>query len=64
MSDKYRTLQKGEIIQHGDEVDGCVNPWKDDAKWEPAKNVGEPAPDPAYPAHRIYRRPVEQEDSQ
>jgi len=57
---KYRTLQKGEIIQAGDETDRCVNPWKDNAVWEPvhAGNYGEPAPDPQFPAHRIFRRPI------
>ena len=54
----YRRLEKGEIIQEGDEADGCVDPWRDDPVWEPAGNIGEPAPDPQYPAHRQYRRPI------
>jgi hypothetical protein len=57
---KYQILEKGEIIQAGDEVDRCVDPWRDDAKWEPAGNVGENAPDPKYPSHSIYRRPIDQ----
>ena len=54
--DGYRTLKKGELIEAGDEGDGCVDSWRDEPKWEPATNIGEPAPDPRYPAHRIYRR--------
>ena len=56
----YRRLGKGEIIQEGDEIDRCVNPWKDDAVWEPVHpaNIGEAAPDPQYPSHRQYRRPI------
>lgn len=53
---EYYYLKKGDIIREGDEVDGCNDPWRDDPKWKPATNVGEPAPDPACPAHRIYRR--------
>lgn len=56
---KYRILQKGEIIQKGDQKDACVNPWKDKPKWVDAgANIGEQASDPAYPAHTRYRRPV------
>jgi hypothetical protein len=55
---KYRTLEKGEIIQEGDKCDACRDPWRDDPVWVSAKNIGEAAPDPAYPAHTIYRRPV------
>ncbi len=55
---KYRRLEKGEIIQAGDEIDRCADAWRDYPKWEqvhPA-DVGSPAPDPQYPAHRQYRR--------
>lgn len=55
---QYRTLEAGEIIQEGDECDACANPWHDDAKWVPARNIGQPAPDPAYPGHTIYRRRI------
>lgn len=55
---EYRRLEKGEIIQEGDEIDRCVDAWRDDPVWEPAGNIGEPAPDPQYPAHRQYRRRV------
>ena len=59
---EYRRLEKGEIVSEGDEYDDCVNPWnpwKDDAKWAPAgKNVGTVAPDPQFPAHRKFRRPL------
>lgn len=56
---RYRGLEKGEIIQKGDEKDACVNPWKDKPKWvNAASDIGEQAPDPKYPAHTRYRRPV------
>jgi hypothetical protein len=58
MTDTYRYLRKGELIEAGDEIDGCSNPWKDWAEWKPVnvKNIGDPAPDPQYPSHRQYRR--------
>lgn len=50
-------LKQGDVIQDGDWLDSCNNGWKDDPLWVPAINsIGEPAPDPSYPAHRIYRR--------
>jgi hypothetical protein len=52
---KYRALRAGEIIQKGDEVYDCHG-WKDYGVWRPAKAIGSPAPDPLYPAHRMYRR--------
>ncbi len=53
---KYYYLKKGEIIQEGDEVE-MSNKYNDPAKWVKAENcIGEPAPDPQYMAHRIYRR--------
>jgi hypothetical protein len=54
----WRRLAKDEIIQAGDEIDRCSNPWKDDAQWEPVHhaNIGKPAPDPQYPSHSQYRR--------
>jgi len=55
---EYRFLKKDEIIQEGDEVDACGDGWRDDPKWEPATCIGQPAPDPAYPSHRIYRRKI------
>lgn len=60
MSGKYRLLEKGEIIQEGDEVDACNDGWRDAPKWVPALSIGQPAPDPAYPSHRIYRRPLKE----
>ena len=55
----YRLLEKGEIIQAGDEVDACRDGWRDNAEWEPAKHcIGEPAPEPRFPSHRKYRRLV------
>lgn len=56
---RYRRLEKGEMIQAGDEVDNCNDDWRDEPKWEPARCIGELAPDPLYPAHRVYRRLVE-----
>lgn len=57
---EYRRLEKGEIIQEGDEIDRCVDAWRDDPVWEPVHpaNIGDAAPDPQYPAHRQFRRPV------
>lgn len=55
---KYYYLQEGEIIQEGDEVEmsNCIN---DSEKWVPAGvSVGQKAPDPSFPAHRKYRRPI------
>lgn len=51
----YRMLEYNEIIQAGDEVDSSAG-WNDAPAWLPARCIGEPAPDPAYPAHRRYRR--------
>lgn len=59
MSDgEYRILEKGEIIQEGDEIDSSPDGWRDDPAWKPANCVGDPAPNPQYPSHRIYRRKV------
>lgn len=56
----YRQLIAGEIIQPGDEIDACVNAMKEQPRWEPVTQcIGEPAPDPSFPAHRIYRRRIE-----
>jgi hypothetical protein len=53
----YYYLKKGELIQEGDEVD-VSNGWNDPAEWRLALSVGDTAPDPAYPAHRQYRRRI------
>lgn len=60
MTTTYRHLEKGEIIQDGDETDNCTDPWRDNAVWVPVHflAVGQPAPDPRYPSHRQFRRPV------
>lgn len=55
---KYRYLEFGELTQEGDEVDLCRDPWRDDAFWKPVSIIGEAVPDPQYPAHRIFRRPL------
>jgi hypothetical protein len=57
----YRYLGKGEVTREGDECDACSNPWKDHARWEKC-SPGQVVPDPAYPAHRRYRRPIENPD--
>lgn len=55
---EYRILAKDEIIEAGDEVDSSTG-WNDNPVWVPATTcIGEPAPDPSYPAHRVYRRPA------
>lgn len=48
---RYRRLNKGEIIRSGDEVE-VDHPYG----WKPAEALFQPAPDPAYTSHRIYRR--------
>ncbi len=54
---QYRMLRKGETIMEGDEVDACRDGWRDEPAWKPATEcIGQPAPDPAYPSHRVYRR--------
>lgn len=62
----YRLLGKGEIIRAGDETDRCIDPWRDDVKWEPVApaTIGEKAPDPAFPSHRIFRRKVTTESGE
>lgn len=54
----YYYLENGEIIQVGDEVE-MSNGFNDDEVWQKTTCVGERAPDPKYPAHRVYRRRVE-----
>jgi hypothetical protein len=51
-NEQYRRLEKGEIIRI---TDDCQ---KDDGSWLPAVCVGQPAPDPNYTSHRVYRRKV------
>lgn len=57
---KWRRLNKGEIVEAGDWVDACSDGWRDDPVWKLAgRSVGKPAPDPRFPAHRIFRRVLE-----
>ena len=57
--DDYYYLKAGEIIQQGDEVDACVDGWRDDPKWIPAVGrIGQSAPDPRFPSHSRYRRRI------
>lgn len=56
---EYYYLKTGELIQEGDEVDGCRDGWRDDPKWVPATNmIGKKASDPRFPSHSRYRRKV------
>ncbi len=49
---RYRPLSAGETIEAGDE---CLT--ERHIGWQPARHcIGEPAPDPAYTSHRMYRR--------
>ncbi|UIJ43694.1 hypothetical protein LZK98_11395 [Sphingomonas cannabina] len=50
---RFRRLDQGEIIAATDECQ------RDDGSWAPAVCVGEPAPDPNYTSHRVYRRAVD-----
>ena len=53
--ENYRMLELGEVIRAGDEV-SLGDVWRDNPEWEPALCIGEKAPCPQCPAHRIYRR--------
>jgi hypothetical protein len=48
--EKYRMLSEGEIVIQGDEIQN------DDGSWRKPKKIGDPAPNPLYTSHRIYRR--------
>ena len=56
----YRHLQKGEIVQAGDEYDACNDGWRDPVDWrEVTPNmIGTVASDPQYVSHMQFRRPV------
>lgn len=62
----YRSLKEGEVVQPGDELDCCRNPWRDYPVWRPApqEDIGTRAPDPRYVSHRQYRRKIDEEPSQ
>lgn len=64
---QYRILKAGEIIELGDEYDAVRDPWRDEARWVTVtKNLptlGQAAPDPRYPAHTLYRRPIKPAES-
>jgi len=53
----YRILQEGEIIQEDDEVDISQH-LNEEPVWVKTTCVGQKAPNPLYPAHRVYRRPT------
>ena len=55
----YRILEFNEIIQEGDEVDMCDDPWRESPLWKPTIFIGGRVPDPRFPAHRIYRRRIQ-----
>lgn len=56
----YRHLRKDELIQEGDEVDRSADGWRDDPIWDRVSDseIGTTVPDPRFPAHRIFRRPI------
>ena len=56
----YRRLEKGEVIQAGDQIDRCRDAWRDWPVWQDVHpdDIGNVAPDPQFPAHRQYRRPL------
>lgn len=60
MGDGYYYLQKGDIIQPGDESDNVNDGWRDDPRWKEytGPRIGRPAPDPTYPAHTLFRRRI------
>lgn len=58
MKEQYRYLKKGETIRRGDEVDNCNDGWRDEPNWVKSLAVGSKAPDPRFPSHRTYRRPI------
>ena len=55
---EYRILQEGEIIQEGDEVDISQH-LNEEPVWVKTTCAGQTAPNPLYPAHRVYRRRVD-----
>jgi len=52
----WRILEKGEVVEKSDWVDSANDGWNNDPIWEPASRIGEAAPDPMFPAHRVFRR--------
>lgn len=53
---RYRHLREGEIIRETDEVQN------DDGSWRKGcRCVGQPAPNPNYTSHRVYRRLIAHE---
>lgn len=51
---RYRPLREGEIVLTTDEVQ------EDDGSWRAGcRCSGQPAPNPNYTSHRVYRRPVD-----
>ena len=59
-SDNYRRLEKGEVVQEGDEFDACADGYKDFPIWEKVANIsiGRKAPDPQYISHSQFRRKI------
>ncbi len=53
---EWRILEKGEIVEKSDWIDSTNDGWNNDPIWKPATRIGEAAPDPRYPAHRVFRR--------
>ena len=51
-------MQEGEVIQEGDEVDISQH-LNEGPVWVKTTCAGQKAPNPLYPAHRVYRRPTQ-----
>jgi hypothetical protein len=63
---EYRQLDVGDTIEATDEADMCNDGWRDDPVWKVVgvacpQMVGRHPSDPRYPAHAIYRRPLNAE---
>lgn len=62
--ERYRQLEKDEIIKFSDEYDASRDGWRDPPLWKRVKAamIGQPAPDPQFIAHTTFRRRVSLED--
>ena len=60
MSDEWRRLEAGEIIEDGDQYDAAADRLTCNAVWWPVRvdMIATVAPDPRDPANRIFRRRV------
>lgn len=61
MKKTYRLLNHGEIVLATDERHYSDHPWHGgNERWDKPQDsdIGQPAPDPKYPAHRLFRRAI------